>query len=48
MSPMKTLRWIIAETLVGWAFQIAPDDDGSVELGQFILAWLPRQKQRAK
>lgn len=47
-NPIKELRWLIAETLIGWALNVAPDDDGQIELAEFLSVWIPRQMQRAK
>ena len=46
-SPIKELRWLVAETLIGWALDVAPDDEGRIELAKFLVIWIPSQRQRA-
>ena len=47
-NPIKELRWLISETLIYWALNIAPDDNGRIELARFLSIWLPKQMMRAK
>ena len=46
-NPIKELRWLIAETLIGWALDVAPADEGQTELAEFLSVWIPRQMRRA-
>ena len=45
---MQAFRWLIAETLLGWAFDVAPDDEGKIELAIFLNDWVMRQKERTE
>lgn len=46
-NPIKELRWLMAETLIGWALNtVAPDDDERVALAEALLPWMLRHLQQ--
>ena len=47
-NPIKELRWLIAETLIGWALDAAPNDEERTELARTLLPWMQQHLQEMK
>jgi hypothetical protein len=47
-NPIKELRWLVAETLIGWALSIAPDDQERTELARALQPWMKRHLQEMR
>lgn len=47
-NPITELRWMFAETLLGWAISVAPDDDERIELMRALLPWMKRHLEKLR